>query len=522
MPTFSPTVKVSAINAKASDYDLFSDAWTTFADLSQGGALLREAVIKRGQYLWKKPKELAEVFATRQSRFSYTNLLGNIIGWYMAALFKLAPQLVLKVAGKEGDEATKIPQDAADFCAQFEKDADRAGCGFADFFPQVFESLALHKSAYVLIDLPAPDGDDPPPLNLKQQQDAGLLNPFLVCYTPSQVINWETDRYGNLEWCVIHVTAEEREFLSGTKLADYWYYFDRTEVAMYRADRDDNGRLRDDSDARLVEGYPRPHAMAELGRIPVRKISVKDGLWLANRVYLPLLNHLNLDNAYDFGLFQSALAQLVVKGEFNDNLTLSEVGYVKIDQEGDIFYLEPEGKAFEAIDKRLEILEERIYKACYLQDQGRSSKATPAMQSGYSKSLDKMPSRDALSGFGDVIRPAMQAVYADVLAVRGFTEIVPDVRGFDFSDKAGADEMDFMERSTVIDVQSDLYRRERDKKFVRIVLSDANPETLHKIDDEIDTNPTPEGAAQQQAEQARAAQVDKFAASLKAGAQLSE
>jgi hypothetical protein len=221
-------------------------------------------------------------------------------------------------------------------------------------------------------------------------------------------------------------------------------------------------------------------------------------------------------------LFQAALAQLVIKGSYEDNVVASEVGYHKIEADGDMFYLEPEGKAFTQIDNRLQTLEERIYKACYLMDQARTNKSTPTAQSGISKQQDKTPSRDALSGFGDILRPAMQSVYADVLAIRGFGEIVPDVRGFDFEDKAGVEEMDFMEKSTVIDIQSDTYRRERDKKFVRLVIPDANPETLDKIDEEIEANPTPEGAAQQREEEMRAEQLQKFQQSFKAADSISQ
>jgi hypothetical protein len=510
---FPSSLPIKSIGATASEYNRYAEAWQTAADLYEGGSVLKDKVVRRGQYLLKKPKEQEEVYATRQLRFSYTNLLGNIIGWYGAALFKTPAQIVKKRDGAEGDAALKVPADVETFCAAFEKDADRAGTSYVDFWRKAFESLVLHKAAYVLLDLPGHDDDAPAARSLADQRASGELDPFLVLYTPSQVINWETDRYGNLEWCIIAVSTEEREAFQNPVTMDYWYYFDREQVACYSAERND--KRTDDDVANLVDGYPRRHAMTDLQRIPVRKIEVPEGLWLANRVALPLLNHLNLDNAYDFALFQSALAQLVITGNYDDSATLSEVSYLKLNTGDTATYLEPEGRAYEAIDKRLGSLEERIYKACYLMDQARSNKATPAAQSGLSKQQDKTPSRDALSGFGDVIRPAMQLVYADVLAIRGLAEILPDVRGFDFQDKAGVEEMDFMEKSTVLDVQSDTYRRERDKKFVRVVLPDMNPETLAKIDGEIEANPTPEGAAALLAEQQQADQLNKFSQSFK-------
>lgn len=518
MQTFPPQLPVKDLARCSSEHKRYAEAWQTFADLNEGGAVLRNAVVNAGKYLLQKPKEPSEVFRVRQQRFSYANLMGNITGWYGAALFKTPAQIVKKTEGAEGDAASRIPKDAEDFCKAFEKDADHAGTTYADFWRKVFEGLVLDKKAFVLIDLPTPDPSVPAPVSLDEQQKSGQLNPYVVLYSASQVINWETDRYGNLEWCIVTVTNEEREPFKEPLTVDYWYYFDALQVACYRCAHKD--KFADEDMAMLVDGYPRGHAMTNVGRIPVRKIEVPDGLWLANRVGLPLLNHLNLDNAYDFALFQSALAQLVITGTFDDNLTLSEVSYLKLNTGDTATYLEPEGHAYESIDKRLEGLEERIYKACYLMDQARSNKATPASQSGISKQQDKTPSRDALSGFGDVIRPAMELVYQDMLAIRGFSAIAPDVRGFNYQDKAGMDEMDALEKSTIVDIQSDTFRRERDKKLVRIALPDMNPETMAVIDGEIDKNPTPEGAAALQQEQQQAKLQQGFDASFKGAEQI--
>jgi hypothetical protein len=346
----------------------------------------------------------------------------------------------------------------------------------------------------------------------------------LVVYTPSQVINWETDRYGNLTWCIIAVSEEKRQPMKAPTIVDYWYYFDQVQVACYSADREENAARTDATNATarafMCPGYPRAHAMTNLKRIPIRKIEVPDGLWLANRVWLPLLNHLNLDNAYDFALFQSALAQLVITGKYDDDLTLSEVSYIQLAIGGKAEFLEPEGRAYKSISDRLQDLEERIYKACYLMDQARTNRSTPSAQSGISKQQDKTPSRDALSGLGDVLRPAMQLVYQDVLAIRDLKEVTPDVRGFDYTDKAGVEDLDVLEKSTIIDIQSDTFKHERDMKMTRLVLPDLNPETQTKIDAEIQTNPTPEAAAAAQQEQQAAKQLDSYNQSFKQSEQV--
>src|SRR5581483_9146833 len=198
MPNFPQSAPVKKLNLEHPDYTFFKESYSQIAALYEGGVRIREAVIRSGQFLVKLPKELPEVFATRQLRFSYTNLLGNIIGWYMSALFKQPPQIVKKREGVEGDAATKIPDDAAAFCAAFEKDCDRGNSELNDFFKSVAETALLYRCAYVLTDLPAPGIQDPGrPLSLQEQKAAGLLDPFLVLYKPANVINWGTDAYGN-------------------------------------------------------------------------------------------------------------------------------------------------------------------------------------------------------------------------------------------------------------------------------------------------------------------------------------
>lgn len=519
LPSTAPT---KLLNAYHPEYSQWGQVWDDFSKLYQGGKVILNVVTR---FLRKMPKELPEVYMARQLNFSYTNLLGNILGWYGAALFKTPPQIVKRVAGIEGEESlAKIPTEVADFCEAFEQDADRGGCSFVDFWRQVAASMLLYKDGYVLIDLPGPDPDSdaPAPVSLAQQEQAGLLNPHLVFYPPAQVINWECDAYGNFEWVVIYARVEEQEFLEKPRKMDYWYYFDRTQCALYEREvKKEQERPEDDGAvATLAAGYPRPHALTPFNRVPLRKVSVPDGLWLAHRVYLPLLNHLNLDNGLDFGMLQSCLPQLVIKGSYEDPVVISPVGYHKIDADGDMFFLEPEGKSYKSAAERISHLEERIYRACYLMDQARTNSSTPTAQSGISKEQDKTPSRDALSGIGDVIRPAMQQVYSDVMAIRGFDDIEIDVRGLDFADKATAQDLDLLEQGSVIQVQSKRFEREVQKKAVRLQLTDANPEVLKVIDDEIDSSPTPSEQTALQKEQDQQAMVQKFAGSFKQAAQI--
>ncbi|GAC1700025.1 MAG: hypothetical protein NVS9B4_00630 [Candidatus Acidiferrum sp.] len=518
MTSFPQTAQVKKLQQEHPDYTKYKDAWRQIGLLYEGGTALKHEV---GAFLVQNTKELPEVYGTRQRRFSYTNLLGNVIGWYISALFKQNPQVTKRTVGVEGDAALEIPQDAEDFCNAFEGDCNHAGLSLNDFMHDAAETALLYKTAWVVLDLPLPDGDQP--ITQLQQRQAGLLNPYLVLYDPLKVINWETDDYGNLEWAIIHIRVFDQEFLEDAKITDRWYYFDRQQAALYERDLkadQANATASGEEYATLCPGYPRPHAQADQNVVPIHRVLFPQGLWLANRVLLPLINHLNLDNAFDFGLYQSNLPQLVITdgntGTYEEPVTISAVGYHHLPFGATMQFLEPAGVAFDSSADRIANLEERIYKACYLMDQARTNKSTPTAQSGVSKQQDKTPSRDALSGLGGVLQASMQAIYTDVLAIANFANVEPDIRGFDFTDKATGEDMDLLEKATIIPVSSPTFEREIAKLNVTLTLPDINPETRDAIFEEIDSLPTPSEVQAAAEEQQRSDTIAQFNAGITA------
>ena len=94
MTTFPATVPVKKLNAFHPEFEDLQGAYEDFSILYTGGKAIKDKVV---QFLRKRPKELSDVYLTRQLNFSYTNLMGNIVGWYEAAIFKIAPQMVKKI-----------------------------------------------------------------------------------------------------------------------------------------------------------------------------------------------------------------------------------------------------------------------------------------------------------------------------------------------------------------------------------------------------------------------------------------
>lgn len=494
MTTLATTLPTKQLDAKHPYYTANAPAWDDHELLYIGGQALKA---KADHFLVKRPKELAEVYAARVQRFQYQNILGTAIGWYQAAMFKTDPDIHIKKGEADVEEVT------GEFYARFCSDCDRAGTTYVDFARRMFLSMLLYRSAFVLEDLPK-IGDQP--ATLAEQKALGALDPYLVLYDPRQVINWECDAYGNLLWVVIATTTEQRTFGSDSSVVDRWYYFDRSQYAVYEAKRPDPAKK---AEVATLTGSG-PHALAEAGRVPVRWVQLPDGLWLANRVYLQSLAHLNLQNAYHWGLFMACLPVLYVKGQFVNPPSVTETAYLEIEENGAIGYVEPSGTSYKIAAEEIAAVREEMYRQLYLQAQGRSSDATPASQSGYSKEIDMAPSRDVLNGMGDILRASLRTILGDVAAIRGDNDLTFDVRGFGFDDNNESGELATAQLAFDLDIPSDTLEKEVQKRVARVLLKDARPEVVQSVETEIDSAP---GRSEREA-QAKYEQQQRMAGAL--------
>ncbi|CAB4130645.1 hypothetical protein UFOVP130_22 [uncultured Caudovirales phage] len=489
--TFAASMPVKQLDAKHADYALYHDGWNDIELICQSGILLKK---KAESFLAKRPKELAEVYAQRIRNFTHQDVLGTALGWYVAAMFKDDPDIHLMDEG-----GADIESDPKDFYSQFQSNCDRAGTTYVNFFRRLLPKLLKFRSVYVLLDLPKPGDDTPAPATLADQKSSGALDPYLVLYDPRQAINWECDAYGNLMWIVFAVTTDQRVFGKGRTVIDRWYYFDRTQYAVYEAERVDGatGQKAGTTDAayidaerpanaRLVDSGP--HALADAGRVPVQCIQVPEDMWLGNRCYLNAMTHLNLQNALFWGLLMGCLPVLYVKGQFVSPPTMSETGYLEIAEGGDIGYVEPSGVSYQIASENIDKLREEMYRQLYLQAQGRSTAATPAAQSGLSKEMDMAPSRDVLNGLGDILRAAMRDVLIDVASIRG-EDTKFDVRGLTFDDDNEAEELTSAQLASDLNIPSDTLEKEIQKRVARALLKDARPEVVQRVEAEIDAAP---------------------------------
>ena len=472
--TSSKEVSVSMLDQRNNEYESRFEAWLDLSLLYEGGQALKA---RCERLLKKRPREDEEVYAARMDRFTYENILGTGLGFYGAAMFDVPPEILFN--GGSGPL----------FYNKFLENCDGIGTSYIDFWKRAFQMFLTYGGAWILTDLKALKDGEEPPKTLKEEEDRGLRDPHVIAYSPLNVLNWKTDGYGELEWVVVKIEKEEQEFLHDREIVSTWFYYDRENYKVYEYRRKPEEQIRVASDdvgrtaTLLREGK---HALAHMRRVPIRRTSLTDGLWIANRAYLQLIDHLNQDNTLAWALFMSNLAIPVVIGDYDtSNMTYSEVGHLHFPSGTTYGWSEPEGHSFSHSASRVESLREECFRSMNLQAQGRSMHATPAMQSGRSKQLDMAPANKILAGMGDDLRRHMQDVLCDVRDARQEPNVHPDVRGFNFQEDMSTEQVFAVNSVLDMGVPSDSFERYLYMKVAKAWMTDASRESLTKVYDEI-------------------------------------
>lgn len=506
------TVPVATINQSNALHQLYGQLWRDIDVLHQGSRVLQ---LQADRFLLKRPKEPNDIYIERVKGFTYHNLMDLGVGYYRAKLFEDDPEIDIKQSGKAlvapaETTDTKDPEvivDPADavwhfYVEQFLVDCDGGRTSYVEFFKLVMASLLLYQRAYILMDLPA--GTQ----NAATAADQNI-RPLLKLYGPQQVINYEVDDRGNLNWILIRVESQDHSFLKRARKIVRWHYFDRTEFFTYEWREGDKRPEGVNSDVAKLVGFGN-HSMADYkddetgnvtGRVPVHVIEVTSDFWIANRVFLPMIDHLNVDNSYSFALKQGNLAMPVITSDSEFQPTLAECGFIMLPQGATFAWAEPSGTSYQRSQERIDSLREEIFRLMHLQAQGKSSTAVASAQSGYSKEQDMAPAHDILESMGDLIRTNMQIVLYLVAAIRQETTLDFDVRGFEFEEREVLPEIEAVAALQAVQVRSETFAREVEKSLVRSFGRDWNPELVKTIEAEIDAAPSNEELQQQELQQ---------------------
>jgi hypothetical protein len=432
--------------------------WKKYRDLYTGGEQLRE---RGSEYLARRHKEPNEIYAERLSRVFYENHIGSIVDWYAATLMHRAPNVTF-----DGGAAA-----AKQFYTELANNCDLKGTSVSEFFRQRFIEMLVCGSSYIVADFPRSEGV----AATRAEEDAsGRSRAYLISYGPDEVINWNYDQTGDLEWIVIRTSCFQQSKVTDTKWErdTRWIYYDRDTFRIYC--KHDEGR----------------HGFAGLRRVPVFQMKVSDGLWLMNKSALLQLEHFNKSNALSWALTMGLFATPVIYSDREWNQILGESYYIQLGPQDKFGWNEPEGKVYQIAADNLVSLKNEIYRVCYLLSQAGAA-AGGTQQSALSKQMDFSTTEEVLRAYGDTVKDFMKQVLWAIAEARqdGIAIDVTGMDEFDIDEFSG--ELDDAKKLLELGIGSPTLVKQVFKKLALKYLSDARQEIKNQVSDEIDRMPSP-------------------------------
>jgi hypothetical protein len=455
------------INAEHPDYVRSRAMWRKYRDLYTGGEQLRE---RAPEYLVRRSKEPNDVYFERLARVFYENYIGSIIDWYAATLMRREPIITFDGTNEIGKH----------FFTLFSDDCDLKGTPLTEFFRQQLVQALVSGSTYLVVDFPRMTV---PVANRAQEDAIGKSRAFLADYAPDELINWDYDTNGQLEWVVLR-TSCLRPAETGTdawKKETRWIYYDREAFRIYRSGLEPSGRS---GGIDLVdEGR---HGLAAQRRVPLFQMRISDGLWLMNKAALLQLEHFNKSNALGWALTMGLFATPVIYSEREWSQIVGESYYIQLGPEDRFGWTEPEGHVFQIAADNLERLKDEIYRVCYLMVQAGGTSSSQSSQSGLSKQRDFGITQEVLRAYGDTVKHTIKQILSAIELARE-DGLVIDVSGLDEFDIGDFSvELDDAKKLLALGIQSDTLKKQLFKKLAFKYFCDIRQDIKNKIADEID------------------------------------
>jgi hypothetical protein len=455
------------IDREHPEYAVRKRMWREYRDLYAGGERFRA---NASNYLVRRHKEPGEVYQERLTRVFYENYAGAIIDWYAATLMRREP--VLTFDGNDGA--------AKEFYSVLADDCDLKGTSLPEFFRRRFVDALVCGASYIVIDFPKAG---PAAARTRAEEDAsGRSRAFLVDYGAEEVINWNYDSTGALEWAVIRTECLQQSKITDPKWEKEtrWVHYDRENYQLYR-------RAGESKTIELIdEGR---HGLAALGRVPLFELRVSEGLWLMNKAALLQLEQFNKSNALAWALTMGLFAMPVVYSDKEFRQVVGESYYIQLGKDDRFGWTEPDGKVYQIAADNLERLKDEIYRVCYLMYQAGTVSGSAVRQSGLSKQLDFTTTQEVLRAYGETVKDAMKQVLWAMVAARqdGLLVDVSGLDEFDIDDLGS--ELDNAKKLLDLGIESGTLRRQIYKKLALKYLCDARQEIKNRVAEEIERGP---------------------------------
>lgn len=392
-------LKLNILETRHPEYDEQIKALTDIDNLVTGGYKLAKNIER---YLHKRPGETPELYQTRLSKFTYTNILSASINELVSKISN-AP---LSISGVD-DKLWKTFRDNTNLDGRTEK----------QLITHIFRELLKFRKIYVHVDKVKPNI---PIVNKAQEEQLGL-RAYVVTYSAQQVINWCDDKWVKIRQIVDDTTNP----LVPLRKKAIWTIIDETYIARYSAyvelDKHGcitkvNGEIINDDTTIPLDSDVIVHGLSKL---PVIDVDISSELWVADQAYHKALEHLRIDcTKYDLlsmSYFQRSYKSLNHADPELQSLDETFVndkplptGLEHVIEVDEFKWNEPQGTIITPMMDALKQIENQVSDIINLG--GVSAQSGIVTQSGESKKMDFYKSEMKLRAYGEILCEAYQDI----------------------------------------------------------------------------------------------------------------
>lgn len=488
-------MKLEILNQRHPAYR--AETWSRYSAAYVGGDAFRE---RCREFLPRNPMEEELHHKTRCDRAHYTNYVGPIIDWFAAKLMSSALEV-------------KADIEAPPFYAEWQEDVDACGTDLVDFMRARFVDACVKGRSFWVVELP--DDGGVKPASLADYEERGLGRVTIGAIDREQVLDWETDERGELEWAIVYSSERPRRAPDDKRstVVERWRIYDREKMLTFEAAHDENKPLQPEQDIPLAAA--RVHG---LGRVPIvgmgfegnrathvrvgaRHLTLTEsqvrGLWPMARLFDVQVAHFRQEAGLEWSIDRTCYAMPVFS--VNEDWEPPKMGagyYLKLGPSEKMDWSAPPTAHLEVAAARVDSRRDELYRVANQLAQGVDNNAAAVGRSGESKRADAAGTDVLLAVFGSISREAIERTYDLVSAARSET-IKWSVSGLDrFDEDNVADLVAVANQTQMLQIPSPTFRRSLLTRIARTLLPGLDEPTRQLIQKEIEDGVTAEETLQ--------------------------
>lgn len=414
--------------------------------------------------------EDATVYAQRRMRAHYFPYAGTIIDHLLSGL-GTDPLLISFVEVDEAGKA-KAPPPGAEWWQQWvcdvtdeaerpadygledddDEDDDEGGCDMHHFIVEALREALQTRTAWVLADLPPADPDAPIDSRLAAEA-AGLMDPYLQIVPTEQVIDWQTDRRGRLQW-VMMMTCEQLRASPSKRRGVYLHTYTVWDAESWQ-------RYEIEVDPQRLPNEATPYQPIEVGehgfgRVPFERMCLPEGLYAMGKLHSLAREHFNKRAAMSWAEYKSLFKILyeflgpedagglpVAMAQQDADRATNQIrgqGFSQVRGKDDrAEFVGPDPETFTAARESCNDTMREMHRVMFSMAMSANMDSAALKRSAGSKQSDAATTEVLLDAFGQLMRKFARRLL--VLASLGRSEAVPhaDISGLEKFDVTGLD-----------------------------------------------------------------------------------